>query len=150
MSTWNLDEDSKDGILNIIELIHEKFLLLADKSNKVIAIGEVLYGLESLISDQDDYEVEYNTMLSVGRKVRFNNEEEGIFYCVRVNEFGLVLDKLMTTYSSAIGHDWGTEVYLEAPVGKTNFPLEIQKWISDLLEIVNFDDIYMTVSRDHL
>ena len=100
MSSWNLDEDSKDGILNLIEFINENLLVLADKSNKVIAVGEVLYGLESIISD-DDYEVEYNTMLTIGRKVSFNNEEEGIFYCVRVNEFGLVLDKLMTTYSSS-------------------------------------------------
>ena len=149
MSSWNLNEDSKDGILNLIEFINENLLVLADKSNKVIAVGEVLYGLESIISD-DDYEVEYNTMLTVGRKVRFNNEEEGIFYCVRVNEFGLVLDKLMTTYSSSIGHDWGTKAYLEAPVGKTNLSAEIHNWLSDLLEIVNFDDIYMTVSRDHL
>jgi hypothetical protein len=149
MSSWNLDEDSKDGILNLIEFINENLLVLADKGKKVIAVGEVLHGLESMISD-DDYGVEYNTMLTVGRKVRFNNEEEGIFYCVRVNEFGLVLDKLMTTYSSSIGHDWGTESYLEAPVGKTNLSSEIQNWLSELLEIVNFDDIYMTVSRDHL
>jgi len=94
MSSWNLDEDSKNGILELIELIHLNFLVLADESKKVIAIGEVLYGLESMISD-DDYEVEYNTMLTVGRKVRFNNEEEGIFYSLRVNEFGIVLDKLM-------------------------------------------------------
>lgn len=87
---------------------------------------------------------------TVGRKVRFNNEEEGIFYSVRVNEFGLVLDKLMTTYSSSIGHDWSTEAYLEAPVGNTNFSSEIKNWLSDVLEIRNFDDIYLTVSRDHL
>ena len=123
--------------------------MLADKSNKVIAIGEVLFGLESIISD-GDYEVEYNTMLTVGRKVRFDNEEEGIFYSLRVNEFGLVLDKLMTTYSSSVGHDWGSESYLEAPVGNTNFSSMIQNWLADLLEIINFDDIYMTVSRDHL
>jgi hypothetical protein len=149
MSSWNLDEDSKDGILNLIELIYKNFLVLADQSNKVIAIGEVLYGLESMISD-DDYEVEYNTGLTVGRKVRYNNEEEGIFYSLRVNEFGLVLDKLMTTYSSSVGHDWGSEAYLEAPVGNTNFSSEIQTWLADVLEIINFDDIYMTVSRDHL
>jgi len=149
MSSWNLDEDSKDGILNLIELIYKNFLVLADQSNKVIAIGEVLYGLESMISD-DDYEVEYNTGLTVGRKVRYNNEEEGIFYSLRVNEFGLVLDKLMTTYSSSVGHDWGSEAYLEAPVGNTNFSSGIQTWLADVLEIINFDDIYMTVSRDHL
>jgi hypothetical protein len=149
MSSWNLDEDSKDGILNLIELIHKNFLVLADESNKVIAIGEVLYGLESMISD-DDYEVEYNTMLTVGRKVRFNNEEEGIFYSLRVNEFGIVLDKLITTYSSSVGGDWVSEAYLEAPVGNANFSSEIQNWLADLLEIINFDDIYMTVSRDHL
>jgi hypothetical protein len=149
MSSWNLDEDSKDGILNLIELIHKNFLVLADKSNKVIAVGEVLYGLEVMISD-DDYEVEYNTELTVGRKVRFNNEEEGIFYSLRVNEFGLSLDKLITTYSSSVGSDWGSESYLQAPVGHANFSSKIQNWLADVLEIINFDDIYMTVSRDHL
>ena len=149
MSSWNLDEDSKDGILNLIELIHKNFLVLADESNKIIAIGEVLYGLESMISD-DDYEVEYNTGVTVGRKVRFNNEEEGIFYSLRVNEFGLDLGKLTTSYSSSVGSDWGSESYLEAPVGHTNFSSKIQKWLADVLEIINFDDIYMTVSRDHL
>lgn len=39
MSSWNLDEDSKDGILNLIEFINENLLVLADKSNKVIAVG---------------------------------------------------------------------------------------------------------------
>lgn len=149
MSSWNLDEDSKDEILNLIELIYKNFLVLADKSNKVIAIGEVLCGLESMISD-DDYEVEYNTGLTVGRKVRFNNEEEGIFYSLRVNEFGLNLGKLITSYSSSVGSDWGSESYLDAPIGHTNFSSEIQKWLGDVLEIINFDDIYMTVSRDHL
>jgi hypothetical protein len=149
MSYWNLDEASKEGVFNLIKLINENFLILADKSNKVIAIGEVLYGLECMISD-DEYDLEYNTMLTLGRKVRFNNEEEGIFYSVRINEFGLVLDKLMTTYSSSIGHDWSTESYLEAPVGKINLSAEIQDWLTDLIELLNFDDIYLTVSRDHL
>jgi hypothetical protein len=149
MSAWNLDEGSKEWISNLIELIHENFLVLADKSDKVIAIGEVLYGLEIMVSNHD-YEVEYNTMLTVGRKVRLNNEEEGIFYSVRVNEFGLTLDKLMTTYSDAVGHDWSTKVYLGAPVGNINFSSDIQNWISDMLEIMDLNGVYITVSRDHL
>jgi hypothetical protein len=151
MCSWEIDEDSKEGIQNLIELIREYYLLLSDTPDKIIAIGEVWAELEKIIDDDLDEESVYNVELMVGRRVKSEDfNEEGEFYGLRVNGEELVLDKLSTTYSRAIGSDHSINVYLNAAPGDLEFHIQIQDWLSDLMAIIEFDDVQLTVSRDHI
>ena len=150
MDNWKLDDDSKSEIENIIELIRNHYICLADTSYKLIAIGEVWSALESIISGDDEIYIDCNTSVSIGRKVRFDGDEEGIFYELRINEQELILDKLTTTYSKSIGSDWSSKVYLNVNSGAKDFSIAIQEWMSDVLEIVTFDDTFLSCSRDHV
>lgn len=149
MNKWKIAEDSKDGIRLLIEFIRENYLALAKSPLQIIAIGEVWSALDDILNEDFASDSELNVLVSIGRRVRQAEHENGVFFNLRVNCNELTLDRLNTTYSKSTGSDWSSKTYLQITPLNSSFNEEIQEWISDLFEIIEENGIFLTASRDH-
>lgn len=143
---WDLDEETVELLGRLVAAIHTiKSLAITGKD--LIGLGEAIEAIDSIIEGD---EIEVNVGLSVGFRVREGDFEEGIFMCLRINEYKLNLDELTTTYSRAVGSDHSTIDYVYLTPNSVLDELELNKWLSKLDEIKSFPEARLSVSRDHL
>jgi len=143
---WGLDEEAIELLGNLVVAIHT-LKSLAITGNDLIGLGEAIEAISSIIEGD---EIEVNVGLSVGFRVRDGDFEEGIFMCLRINEYKLNLDELTTTYSRAIGSDHSTIDYVYLIPNSILDEFELNKWLNKLDEIKSFPEAKLSVSRDHL
>jgi hypothetical protein len=143
---WRLtDEDH--GVLEDLRQAVRALLPLARTGQDVMAVGETIDSIESLLSGSD---VEVNVELVTGFRRGNDGFEEGLFVCLRINDEEIVLDELHTSYSKEVGSDHFTVTYATLqPRG--HFDDEgVAKWIAQLQEASAWDDATFTVSRDNV
>jgi len=143
---WDLDDEAIESLGCLAAAIHSlKSLAITGKD--LIGLGEAIEAIGSIIEGD---EIEFNVGLSVGFRVRDGDFEEGIFMCLRINEYKLNLDELSTTYSRAIGSDHSTIDYVYLTPNSALDEFELNNWLNKLDEIKSFPEARLSVSRDHV
>jgi hypothetical protein len=91
---WGLDEEAIELLGNLVVAIHT-LKSLAITGNDLIGLGEAIEAIDSIIEGD---EIEVNVGLSVGFRVRDGDFEEGIFMCLRINEYKLNLNPKLSQW----------------------------------------------------
>lgn len=136
---WDLLRNLQDSIYSLTSL--------AKSGAHLIAIGEVIEAIESLLNED---QIDINVGLDIGFRRGDRDFEEGLFVCLRINSEEIILNELNTTYSSDIGSDSYTVDYVHLVPGSHLNHIDLTRWLEKLSEIQSFDDAKLTVSRDHI
>ena len=146
MDFWELNNDDWDLLRNLQDSIYS-LTSLAKSGAHLIAIGEVIEAIESLLNED---QIDINVGLDIGFRRGDRDFEEGLFVCLRINSEEIILNELNTTYSSDIGSDSYTVDYVHLVPGSHLNHIDLTRWLEKLSEIQSFDDAKLTVSRDHI
>ena len=120
---------------------------LARTGNDLIAIGEVWEALDDI---RENREVCVLVELTVGFRRGDRDFSEGCFLGLRVGPDGIVLDELNTTFASGAGSDHSTAVHDTLTPDSGFNEVDFEGWLGKLDQICNFDDVQLTVSREHV
>jgi hypothetical protein len=146
MDFWEMNNDDWDLLRNLQDSIYS-LTSLAKSGAHLIAIGEVIEAIESLLNED---QIDINVGLDIGFRRGDRDFEEGLFVCLRINSEEIILNELNTTYSSDIGSDSYTVDYVHLVPGSHLNHIDLTRWLEKLSEIQSFDDAKLTVSRDHI
>jgi len=99
---WSLAKHNRELLLRIRSTVHD-LAPLAASGNSLIALGEVWEAIDAIINNAP---IVTSVTLMIGfRHADEEQCEEGLFMCLRIDEDGLVLDELNTTYCPESGSD---------------------------------------------
>ena len=146
MDFWEMNNDDWDLLRNLQDSIYS-LTSLAKSGAHLIAIGEVIEAIESLLNED---QIDINVGLDIGFRRGDRDFEEGLFVCLRINSEEIILNELNATYSSDIGSDSYTVDYVHLVPGSHLNHIDLTRWLEKLSEIQSFDDAKLTVSRDHI
>ena len=144
-----LTEDDRDCLGSLIDALR-MLSHRATSGNDLAGIGEAWNEVDQILNDEL-HEIGVNLSITVGYRRGTADFAEGRYACVTMNwEDGIVLDELITSYSSDIGSDHSTtpRARLTADGG---YDIEaVLAWISLLRDLCAEDNTRISVSRDHL
>jgi hypothetical protein len=109
-------------------------------------VGEAWDAIEAIV---DGRQVDVNIGLSVGFRRGDQKFEEGLFMCLRINDEGIVLDELNTSYSADVGSDHFTRAYSTLSPDSGLDASAVENWLEKLVEVQGFDDAQLSTERDH-
>jgi hypothetical protein len=139
--------DENRGVLEDLRQTVQSLLPLARTGHDVIAVGETIDAIESILSGSD---IDVSVGLETGFRRGNDHFEEGLFVWLHINDGEIVLDELHTSYSKEVGSDHFTITYamlhLRGPFDEEG----VATWIAQLQEVSAWDDATLTVSRDHV
>ena len=143
---WRLTDEDR-GVLEDLRRAVHSLLPLARTGQDVIAVGETIDAIESILSGSG---IEVSVGLDVGFCRGNESFEEGLFICFHISEDGIILSKLNTTYSSNVGSDHSSTNYAALyPDGHFN-EYNIGQWMEEFDEVRLYPDAKLDVSRDHV
>jgi hypothetical protein len=91
-----------------------------------------------------------NVLVSVGFRRGNEQFEEGLFMDLRINNEEIILDELITSYSSAVGSDNLTNVYASLKPSGGFDAVGVEDWLAKLDEVKGFDGARLDTERDHV
>ena len=146
MDSWKITNQDYALLGDLLDSIYS-LTSLAKSGAHLIAIGEVIDAIESVLNEQA---IDINVGLDIGFKRGDRDFEEGLFVCLRINSEEMILNELNTTYSSDVGSDSFIVDYVHLLPGSHLNDIDLTRWLDRLTEIKSFDDAKLTVSRDHI
>lgn len=144
--TWGMNDDDRDLLAHLLDSIYS-FLSFAKSGNHLIAIGEVVDAIESLLNGD---QIEINVGLIIGFERGDLDFKEGLFLSLRINDEELILDELNTSYLSSSGSDRYTVEYVYLTPESHINEVDLTRWLERLTEIQSYDDAKLKVSQDHI
>lgn len=140
------DRDCLNGLSNTLRMLGHR----ATSGNDLAGIGEAWYEVDQILDDES-HEIGVNLSITIGYRRGTTDFAEGRYACLTMNwEDGIVLDELVTSYSSDIGSDHSTTAYAHL-TGDGGYDAEaVRAWIGLLSDLCAEDDVQIFVNRDHL
>jgi hypothetical protein len=146
MNSWKINEDDVE-MLRLLSGSVYRLTSIAQSGKHLIALGEVIEAIESLLESE---EIDINVGLNIGFRRGDIDFKEGLYICLRINSYEIILDELHTSYSSDVGSDHFTISYVNFTPRSNLNHLKLTEWIEMLSEISSIDETKLTVSRDHI
>lgn len=146
MSDWSPSDDDRHLLAGLIDAARA-MSTKAVRGQGLIAAGEVWDALERI---RDGEPIEVDTELTVGVRRGDRDAEEGIFVSIRVNADEIVLDRMTTSYSRAVGSDRETETIARLSPDEPFDDVAVEDWFEMLRALLSEPDSTLTASRDHL
>jgi len=143
---WGLSDEDR-SLLDSIANALWGLVPIVRSPEALIGLGEALDAIQCILKAES---VNVNVGISVGFRQGDRDFHEGLFVCGRFSFDEVVLDGLSTSYSSEAGADHFTREYARLGISRHFDAAGVWDWLEKLKEVKSFDDVAVSVSRDHI